>query len=204
MVGSPDHTWYFIVMRWLHGPLDALCCQDDSRRGLDTLEHQVITEDWGFGQGYQPELWGGERSRLWGQPHEQVLQSHLSNKMSVKTGNWGTDELYGLTVLHARINYHNSMLKRPRCLWESRSFEFEACLIPASTLCISSFGWFWVVSFSYNITIITGVEFSWILCHSSELLKLMIVLGNAQSCNWCQVLDWLGSLEDYVFNLKFG
>ena len=37
-------------------------------------------------------------------------------------------------------------------------------------------------------------ELNW--CHSSELLKLMIVLGNTQSCNWCQVLDWLHSLED--------
>ena len=95
--------------------------------------------------------------------NNKMLLLHVSNTMSVKTGNWGTDELHGLTVLHAKINYHNLMLISIRCPWENRGCEFEACLIPGSTMCISSFGWFWVVSFSYQFSSVAQSCLN--LCH---------------------------------------
>lgn len=54
-----------------------------------------------------------------------------------------------------------------RVLWPDstkrryRSFMFG--ILPVLALCISSFGWFWRVTFGYNKTVIVSVVLSWVL-----------------------------------------
>lgn len=160
---------------------------------IEVLYHVLPTWPW----------WVGGEHQV--QPHGQWFnQWHLHNKIPIKPLeteaqvsciDW-QDFMHILPRLGAR------RVMRP---WGHRSFTCVGLPIPDSALWISSLGWFWFVSFSYSKTIIICIAFPWILCHSSDLPKLMVVLENPQICSWC-LKSWAGFVvrKDCVLTLESG
>lgn len=166
-----------MVARWLRMETGHIKKNNHMMRTLRlcTMCYQSDLQGWGGGHQVQPH---GQWFSQWCLYNEILIKS-LETEAQASFLCW---QYFTHILPHIATRGH-------------RSFTCGALPVPDSTLCISSFGWFWFVSFGYSKTKI--IKHSPVLnsvSHCSDLSKLMVVLENPQTCNW-----WLKSWAELAF-----
>lgn len=108
------------------------------------------------------------------QPTWWSLHKNFAHKL--RCASWVANTLHILLHINAgRVTYS----------WRNGIFLVEAllCEFPNSAPCVSSFGWFWLLSFCYNKTVSISIVLSWVLWSVLENIESEEICGDTQICS---------------------